>query len=440
MLERLSDKFADFCGSFNDWRTGFTGKLAGYFQLARLSSWSMRRLQKPAGLVGIEAFVAVSLVVYFFFLLLPQAEAPRAYDGNEMNIYLFTYVSDHPYTHRDLIADFENWRARLAGPMIAGWMYDLSYRTFSKLVELNLLDTDKFAFGGYFARIPVIVFGLYHALWLLLLYLILILYRRDALLIMLGVFGGLMYNFTIPAGRWFYPWDMPTMFFFTWACLLYDQRRLLPLMVVVWLGSLFKETTLCCALLVLLGQHWPWKRRLAAFVALAGACFLTRKLLMAIYDVKTMFFALNNSNNIHELAHKTWSLLVANIHLLFSPGLNHVLFTNAGALFIMMLIPWHTRRDVVFKILAVAFILGQFLCGIIIEFRIWYEILPLGWMVISETISNRYRTVWDSHVAPDALPPGPVTNQRTAGLLKGSYWLMMSVGLALALALFFLTR
>jgi hypothetical protein len=133
-------------------------------------------------------------------------------------------------------------------------------------------------------------------------------------------------------------------------------------------------------------------------------------------------------------------LLVLNIHRLFSLNLNQVLFANAGALLIMMLIPWRSRRDVVFKILAVVFIIGQFLCGSIIEFRIWYEILPLGWMVISETISNRYRMVWDRQVAPDTLPPHPVANDRTTRVLKGSYWLMMSVWLGLALALFFITR
>ena len=131
-----------------------------------------------------------------------------------------------------------------------------------KLYARKILSSDKMYFGGYYFRVHEVVFGFYHALWLFLLFGVLILHRRDALLIMLGVFGGLMYNFTIPAGRWFYPWDMPTLFFFTWACLLYDQRRLFPLLVVVWLGSLFKETTLCCALLVLLGRHWPWKNGL----------------------------------------------------------------------------------------------------------------------------------------------------------------------------------
>ena len=110
---------------------------------------------------------------------------------------------------------------------------------------------------------------------------------------------------------------------------------------------------------------------------------------MAGYGVRTAFFALNNAENFHEFVLKTWDVLLSNIQLLFSANLDHVLFTNAGALFIMMLIPWCNRWDVVFKILAVVFILGQFLCGVIIEYRIWYEILPLGWMVISEALSRR---------------------------------------------------
>jgi hypothetical protein len=206
---------------------------------------------------------------------------------------------------------------------------------------------------------------------------------------------------------------------------LYDQRQFFPLMVVVWLGSLFKETTLCCALLVLLGEYWTPKKRIAGFVALAILCLLTRRLLMAICGVKTMFFALNNAENFHELVHKTWCTFDGNIHLLFSLDLNHVLFANAGALFIMMIIPWRSRRDVVFKILAVVFIIGQFLCGIINEFRIWYELLPLGWMVISETISNRYPMVSGSRGMPGLSPSGPVADHQAGRVLKGSYWLMI---------------
>jgi hypothetical protein len=369
-------------------------------------------LGKSPALFGIELFVAISLAVYYFFLMFPQPAAPRQVDGSEMNAYLFTYLSDHPYSQKDISSEMPNWKSRLAGPMISGWAYDQTLKHFAYSADTKTPDSGNFVFAGYRFNINAIVFGSYHAIWLFLLFAILILHRKDALLIMLGVFSGLMYNLIIPAGQWFYPWDISTMLFFTWACLLYDKRQLFPLMLVVWLGSLFKETTLCCTLLILLGEHWTLKKRIAGFATTVIACFLTRKLLMAVYGVKTTVLALNDAANIHGFLFNTWSLLVNNIDDLFSTNLNHVLFVNAGALFLMLMIPWRNRRDVVFKILAMVFIVGQFLCGIIHEFRIWYEILPLGWIVISEAIFNLYKS--DSQMGG-----------RIRRVMIGSYWLVM---------------
>jgi hypothetical protein len=424
MLKSFQDKLADIAGNFYDQLTEVADKLSGFFRLAQLSAWLTRRLSKPPMLLGIESLVAVSLAVYFFFLMLPEVNVPRAYDGNQMNAYLFTFLSRHPYTQKDMISGFDNWRARLAGPLITGWMFDTTLKDVT-ISGQNGVSTSRVVFGGYAFTTPQIVFGFYHALWLFLLFVVLILHRKDALLIILGVFSGLMYNVTIPSGAWFCPWDMPTLFFFTWACLLYDRGQFFPLLVVVWLGSLFKETALCCALLVLLGEHWPLKKRIAGFAVLALACLVTRRLLMAICGVKTMFFALNNAGNFHDLAQKTWRVFSGNIHTLFSPDLNHVLFVNAGALFIMMLIPWRNRRDVVFKILAVVFIIGQFLCGSISEFRIWYELLPLGWMVISETLATHFSLGPGNRVKPGLTPCGPVADNQASRVMQGSYWLMI---------------
>jgi hypothetical protein len=105
-----------------------------------------------------------------------------------------------------------------------------------------------------------------------------------------------------------------------------------------------------------------------------------------------------------------------------------------------MLIPWRNRRDVVFKILAVVFIIGQFLCGIIIEFRVWYEILPLGWMVISETLSQRYALFVAGRAGPGGESAGTVADEPDRRALLGSYWLMMAGLLSLALAIFFVVR
>jgi hypothetical protein len=124
VCEYLRDKLADFAESFYWHGSRWAGKASNLLRLAHLVSWLTRNFQKSPGLLGLEVLVGISLVAYFFFLVGPQAEAPRAHDGNEMNPYLFTYLSDHPYSQKDIIP-FVNWRARLAGPMISGRIWDL---------------------------------------------------------------------------------------------------------------------------------------------------------------------------------------------------------------------------------------------------------------------------------------------------------------------------
>ena len=54
------------------------------------------------------------------------------------------------------------------------------------------------------------------------------------------------------------------------------------------------------------------------------------------------------------------------------------LFINAGTLLAFLLLPHATRTLVAFKAIALAFIAGNFLFGIITEYRIWFELIPLA--------------------------------------------------------------
>jgi hypothetical protein len=211
------------------------------------------------------------------------------------------------------------------------------------------------------------------------------------------------------------------MFFFTLACLLYDSRRLWPLMVVVWLGGLFKETTLCCALLILLGEHWTLKKRVAGFAATVIATFAANKFLMTLYGVKAPILAMNDAPGVIDIIRNT--RLFYNFDILFGLNARHVLFANAGSLLIIMLIPWRNRRDVVFKLLIVSFVIGEFFCGIINEVRIWYELLPLGWMMIADALLKDRPMIQED----------PVAHRRANRVWQGSYWLMMGTLLAVAL-------
>ena len=423
-MNELPKRFADLAKGYYDFGSSL-------FKFGPVGSWLQRRLGKPPAKAGIEIFVALSLSVYYFFLIAPSAAAPRPNDGNETNAYLFRYLSHHPYVPRNELQNtFTAWGGRLAGPIASGWVYDHAIPIFNKFSGSG--NSGYFVINGYQFYFGYVAFGFYHSLWLFLLFLILVLYREDALLIILGVFCGLMYNFIAPAGQWFYPWDMPAMFFFTWACLLYDRGRIFPLMVVACLGSLFKETVICCALLILFSDLWSMKRRVVAFTVTILICILARKLLMMLYGVHAMAFAFNCATNPQELFTRPWATVTQNLIYLASFHLNSALFINAGVLFLILFIPWRSGRDVSFKVLVLAFLLGQVVLAgdtVFREFREWYELLPLGWMIISEYLSSRFSIAERSR--SEAQSYGAV--EQAKPVMVGSYWLSMS---ALAMVAF----
>lgn len=371
-------------------------------------------LRKRPVLLLLELFVAVSLSVNFFYLVRTQC-LPKKDTGNILPATAFCWLSPNfSLSSRDLP---NAWRTRLLAPAMSSRLaetkfdYAIGFQSDKCKTFLDVCRSADFQN----------LFGLYHAGWVMLTFLLLIVFRTDALLLLLGVFGGLMYNLIIPAGMYYYPWDMPTMFFFTLACLLFHRGWIWPLLPVVWVGGLNKETTLCCALFILLYGHWSWKRRVPVFVAVVLATLFTNHLLIAHYEVHTPLFTMNNARSTGDLLHKT--LLYQNLPVLFSLHLNHVAFTNAGALLLMMLIPWRNRRDLAFKAVILAFALGQFLYGYIDEFRVWYELLPLGWILVSDELAR------NRQASAAGLAAGPASS-----MWVRSYWMTLGAILAVAVA------
>jgi hypothetical protein len=443
MLNIVRDRFCAFAAGSYELGARICTKLYRLFWGARFSAMVCRRFSKAPAQLAIELFVSLSLCVYLYFLISVQASAPRRTDGNETNLFLFTCRSSAPYyPHEDLMETFNNWKARLVAPLLSGWVDDRAFDISYSLFRHGYLQSSFVSFKGYSFPVQSLAFGFYHCFWVFLLFVALALSRKDALLLILGVFGGLMYNLTIPAGQWFYPWDMPSLFFFTLACLAYDSRRLVLLMAVVCLGGLFKETNLCCALLILLAEHWPLKKRIIAFGVAMAVYMVLRKVLIAFCGVDTMLFALNNSHSLPDMLRKTWSVLSSNTNELFSAHLNNFVFVNAGGLLIVMLFPWRTRREVVLKTLMICFVIGQFLCGIIVEFRVWYELLPLGWILLSERLHRGFGMERPTS-APKTAPSAPATAAPDCSgdrVMVGSYWLLMIVLLTLAAGIFWVSH
>lgn len=68
MLKSLQEKFVSSALVFYDWVQSWAGRLSQFFKLPYLSDGISRYFSKPAALVLVESFVAVSLAVCYFFI------------------------------------------------------------------------------------------------------------------------------------------------------------------------------------------------------------------------------------------------------------------------------------------------------------------------------------------------------------------------------------
>jgi tetratricopeptide (TPR) repeat protein len=317
-----------------------------------------------------ELFVALSLSVSYFFLVRTQMSS-----GDLINSYIFTAGSEKCYRlDQPVICDA--WKGRLSGLLLSGALIDSSLN--EHLVTPRLKE-----------RLNN-VFGLYHTFWLLLLFLAVILALRHSLFINLGIFAGLIYNFSPAAGPYFYPWDMPATLFFTLAVLLFERRQMWLMVAATCVGCFFKETVLVCALLVLFARHWKWRKRMLTFAGIVAVYVLGKKVLLNLLHLDVAGLSMGNATNLAELLRHTF--LNYNFKVLLSPTVNQVIFANAGTLVAVLVLGWR-KRFLPYIALILVFLGGQLLYGGLNEFRIFMEVLPLSLILLSER--------WQEHAESD---------------------------------------
>ena len=325
-----------------------------------------------------ELFVAVSLAVAYFYLV----RNFFAY-GNPMSFNVFTAGSEKLY---QLYQPFMNpgWNGRISGLLLSGALTDSSLIANSRdAAQLHQL---------------INIFGLYHSCWLLLLFVCVIFALRYSLFINLGIFAGLMYNFSPTAGPYFYPWDLPAMLFFTLAVLFFERRNIWMMAAAICAGAFFKETVLVCALLFFFAGQLKWTRRILLFAALLTIYIVGKKWLLMHLNISAPRFSpgdalhLHGSFSLSTLMHN----VAENFGHLFSPTWNSVIFVNAGTLAAVLVLGWQ-RRFLPYMTLIMAFICGLFLFSPhpgIGEVRAFVEVLPLSVILLS--------ILWSEHGA--ALP------------------------------------
>lgn len=338
-------------------------------------------------LIGL--FIALSLSVTYYYLIKPWA---MGIPGNSTNFWVFSAMSHANYHLNSL---YEVWRPRVGGLWLAGRLVDSVVHN----GQLKIEDIQH-------------VFGLYHACWLFLFFAMLVFLVEDPIFIILGCFAGLFYMLTPRTSYYSYPWDMPSMLFFTLSYLLWLRKRYLFMLVVILFGTFFKETVAVTALLFFF-TDLSWGKRVAYFMAaFFSTLFLKIAITLAVDGkIEILTQDLTRGNPSGKLM-----TLVYNIKDLFNPQWNHFVFVNAGTFIVALLLPMRTKIEMGTKAILLLFFCGQMLAGSLNEFRIMLEVLPVSILYLKQTLDSWKGKIPAIQQAENKSPP--VTLKKSPGISR----------------------
>jgi hypothetical protein len=215
--------------------------------------------------------------------------------------------------------------------------------------------------------------GMWVASWYLLVAVLFVIVKRArSILYLFGIYAAISFGYMPGIVVRVYPWDMPPLFFFSAFVLLVDRRKMNWLIPLAMVGMGFKETTgvVCLAFLFL---NASLRKRLIFLGVSLCACG-TVKLLIDV-ATKSPHAVLTMTVDEWALTYNLKALL--GIHR-NTRVLRHPVLINAGTLVGFLLLPSSDREMRMLKTICIAFAVGTFLFGVIREYRIWFEMIPIA--------------------------------------------------------------
>lgn len=319
----------------------------------------------------VTAFIALSLCAAWFVF---THAAAHGNDHNSLSLYIFV-ADSHIHGHYDQLADV--WKPRIGGNWIAGRL------------------CDAFAEDGNLTM-PVYenLFAFYNAAWLLLTFAALIYLADNPLFIIPLVYAGMIYILTPPDNVIITPWDLPSMFFWTLAYLLWQRKSYFPMLAVIVIGTAFKETVAVTAFLFFF-TTLSWRTRWTFFGATFVACLLLKMWITYSVFGHVRIFTADTQGQVGFHVFKD----------LITPQVNHVIWINAGTFVLALLfLPMKTVNDRGTKFILVAFLAGLTWACILVstpyEFRQFLDVLPISVLYLDRTVQR-----WQNNNAVSQTPP-----------------------------------
>lgn len=294
-----------------------------------------------------------------------------SHSDNVSNFYSF---SDGMVKYKSLR---QEWRPRILSNFMAGRF-------------VNLFDVSKTIDRKSEMIKSAIAFWV--AAWFLLTGILLtIFFKQRALLFVLGIYAGISFAYMTGMGvTRVYPWDMPALFVFCCFIAIVRAKKEPWLALFIPLAVLFKETAIVMIVALLFMEGATCRRKLIyTIVTLAAALAVKTTVDLITGNPSPLFTMTYRISDLYiiagylrepvtaEFSFQT-SRLLENLREIASWQLDTPLLVNAGLLLSLFVLPFKNRVIIMLKVTALLFALGILFFGVINEFRIWFEMLPVS--------------------------------------------------------------
>lgn len=213
--------------------------------------------------------------------------------------------------------------------------------------------------------------ALWTAAWFALICLVYLLaFRSRAVFYMFGTYACLSFGYMPGLESRLFAWDMPITFFFAlFMAVLVTRPAPAVLTLLIWAAIPFKETAVVLSVYPLfLGSAWTMGRRVRLMLVTAVGAMT----LKGVFNLAC--FGLVDTLPVQAFTGEG-SLLGWNLCEL---GRGLPLLVNAGTLAALLLLPPWRGLPLMGKVVAGLFIAGNFTFGVITEYRIWFEMIPVA--------------------------------------------------------------
>ena len=288
-------------------------------------------------------------------------------------------------------------RNRMFSGMTAAWYCDFFKDTVNGF-KGHPVEAKPININGKLHRIidmqPIKLFDAiasWNAGWMLLtLLLIVFIVKKNTLLWIFGMSAGILFAWTPAARGIIYPYDGPIMFLWVLVVLLgMSQKYRYWIFPIIMIGTGFKETIIVCSLIPFLWFDIPLKQRIKWFIICGtSACFV--KLFLSLIAETTPFFTMQTKDILTKNFHGDPNCKLAfikNVQALIHLRLDYPLFAIGGMLIALFLLP-NKKIIVGWKIISGLFVFNIMIFGIITEYRLWHELVPVFLWCWTEGVNN----------------------------------------------------